>query len=84
MAPIFPASRLVYMDLLSIARFEDYDIEYLNPLNMYEFLGNGFSTREFDGRDLSNYLGLLGDDDHQIDLEGDLHEDLAKLNLIQQ
>jgi hypothetical protein len=71
------------MDLLSTARFEDYEIEYMNPLNRYEFLGNGFSTREFDGRDLSYYLGLLGDDDHQIDLEGDIHEDLEKLNLIQ-
>ncbi|EXJ55336.1 hypothetical protein A1O7_08263 [Cladophialophora yegresii CBS 114405] len=81
--PMFPASRLVYMDLLATPRFEDYNIEYLNPLNMFEFLGNGFARREFDGRDLSYYLGLLHGEDHQIDLEGDIHEDLAKLNLIQ-
>ena len=80
---MFPASRLVYMDLLSKPRFEDYQIEYLNTLNMFEFLGNGFATREFDGRDLSYYLGLLDEDDHQIDLEGNIHDDLAKLSLIQ-
>jgi hypothetical protein len=80
---MFPASRLVYMDLMANPRFEDYQIEYMNPLNMFEFLGNGFATREFDGRDLSYYLGLLGGDDHQIDLEGDIQDDLAKLNLIQ-
>ncbi|EXJ74840.1 uncharacterized protein A1O5_01536 [Cladophialophora psammophila CBS 110553] len=81
--PMFPASRLVYMDLLAAPRFEDYQIEYMNSLNMFEFLGNGFATREFDGRDLSYYLGLLDGDDHQIDLEGALHDDLAELNLIQ-
>ena len=71
------------MDLMANPRFEDYQIEYLNPLNMFEFLGNGFATREFDGRDLSNYLGLLDGEDLQIDLEGDIHEDLAALHLIQ-
>ncbi|KIX97341.1 uncharacterized protein Z520_06793 [Fonsecaea multimorphosa CBS 102226] len=80
--PMFPASRLVYMDLMANPRFEDYQIEYMNSLNMFEFLGNGFAAREFDGRDLSYYLGLLGDD-RQIDLEGDIHEDLEKLHLIQ-
>lgn len=81
---MFPASRLVFMDLLATARFEDYHIEYLNSLNMFEFLGNGFATREFDGRDLSYYIGLLDGDDHQIDLEGDIHDDLTKLSLMQQ
>ncbi|KIW99944.1 uncharacterized protein Z518_10872 [Rhinocladiella mackenziei CBS 650.93] len=77
--PMFPGSRLVYMDLLATPRFEDYEIEYCNPLNMFEFLGNGFATREFDGRDLSYYLGLLDEGDHQIDLEADLHDELADL-----
>jgi hypothetical protein len=67
------------MDLLAAPRFEDYEIEYHNPLNMFEFLGNGFATREFDGRDLSYYLGLLDEGDHQIDLEADLHDELADL-----
>ncbi len=77
--PMFPGSRLVYMDLLATPRFEDYQIEYCNPLNMFEFLGNGFAAREFDGRDLSYYLGLLDVGDRQIDLAGDLHDELADL-----
>lgn len=77
--PMFPGSRLVYLDLLATPRFEDYELEYLNPLNIFEFLGNGFSMREFDGRDLSYYLGLLDGDDHQIDLEADLHDELEDL-----
>jgi hypothetical protein len=76
---MFPGSRLTYLDLLSTPRFEDYHIEYLNSLNMFEFLGNGFSMREFDGRDLSYYLGLLDGEDHQINLEDDLHDELADL-----
>jgi hypothetical protein len=39
-------------------RYEDYDIEYHGE-NMFEFLGNGFEVREFDGRDITNYLGCL-------------------------
>ncbi|RVX67654.1 hypothetical protein B0A52_08183 [Exophiala mesophila] len=77
--PMFPGSRLVYMDLLSKPRFEDYQIEYVNSKNMFDFLGNGFATREFDGRDLSYYLGLLDGNDQQINLEDDLHDELADL-----
>ena len=53
---MFPGTRLVYMDLLSQPRYEDYRIEYQSG-NPFGFLGNGFSTREYDGRDLSYYLG---------------------------
>lgn len=77
--PMFPGSRLVYMDLLSKPRFEDYHIDYVNSKNMFDFLGNGFATREFDGRDLSYYLGLLDGVDQQINLESDLHDELADL-----
>jgi len=77
--PMFPGSRLTFLDLLSKPRFEDYIVEYCNPLNMFEFLGNGFDTREFDGRDLSYYLGLLDGKDTQIDLEADLSHDLIDL-----
>lgn len=77
--PMFPGSRLTYLELLSKPRFEDYNIEYCNSLNMFEFLGNGFDTREFDGRDLSYYLGLLDDQDVQIDLEADLSHDMKEL-----
>lgn len=56
---IYPGSRLHFMQLLENPRYEDYTIEYLDPKNMFSFLGNGFATREFDGRDITNYLGLL-------------------------
>ncbi|KAK5065111.1 hypothetical protein LTR84_000947 [Exophiala bonariae] len=57
---VFPGSRLVYMDLLKEPRFEDYEIVYQHG-NPFGFLGNGFSIKEFDGSDLSYYLGT--DDD---------------------
>ncbi|KPI42778.1 putative sterigmatocystin biosynthesis monooxygenase stcW [Cyphellophora attinorum] len=53
---IFPGSRLVYMDLLAEPRYEDYRISYVGG-NQFGFLGNGFSTKEFDGSDLAYYLG---------------------------
>lgn len=53
---VFPGSRLVYMDLLKEPRFEDYAITYQHE-NPFAFLGNGFSMKEFDGSDLSYYLG---------------------------
>jgi cation diffusion facilitator CzcD-associated flavoprotein CzcO len=77
--PMFPASRLVYMDLLRDPRFEDYNITYEGGRDMWRFLGTGFATREFDGRDLSYYLGLLDGKDLQEDLEGELHGKMAEL-----
>jgi len=56
---IYPGSRLHFMQLLEDPRYEDYEIEYVDRMNMFSFLGNGFATREFDGRDITNYLGLL-------------------------
>lgn len=78
--PIFPGSRLTYLELLENPRFEDYHMTYHNSKNMFEFLGNGFDVREFDGRDLSHYLGILnGVGDKQLDLEAELSHDMAKL-----
>lgn len=54
---MFPGSRLVFFDLLSAPRYEDYKIEYLGDGNPFNFLGNGFSISEYDGSDLSYYLG---------------------------
>lgn len=65
----WPGSRLSYIDIMETPRFEDYDIEYMNPLNPLEFLGNGFSLREIDGRDLSYYLGLVDGEDKMLDAE---------------
>lgn len=46
-------------------RYEDYDIVYRNE-NMFAFLGNGFETREFDGRDITNYLGCLDEEGRDV------------------
>jgi hypothetical protein len=69
---MWPGSRIMYIEIMENARFEDYDIKYMNPLNPLEFLGNGFSSRETDGRDLSFYLGLIDGIDKQLDLEAEL------------
>lgn len=57
-AAIYPGSRLHFFELLKAPRYEDYDIKYWNQ-NLFSFLGNGFEMRELDGRDITNYLGLL-------------------------
>jgi hypothetical protein len=46
-------------------RYEDFDIEYRDQ-NMFAFLGNGFEVREFDGRDITNYLGCLDDEGRDV------------------
>lgn len=53
---MWPGSRLLYFDLLAQPRYEDYNVKYQSG-NPFGFLGNGFTTRESDGRDLSYYLG---------------------------
>ncbi|KAM3416544.1 putative sterigmatocystin biosynthesis monooxygenase stcW [Cercospora zeina] len=57
-AAIYPGSRLSFLHLLERPRYEDFQIECWDE-NMFAFLGNGFDTREFDGRDITHYLGLL-------------------------
>jgi hypothetical protein len=69
---MFPGSRILYFDMLAAPRLEDYEIKYCNGLNRFEFLGNGFSLREFDGRDITYYWGLLDGKDEQRDLEAEL------------
>lgn len=46
----------MYFDLLSSPRYEDYKIQYQSG-NPFGFLGNGFHRMEYDGSDLSYYLG---------------------------
>ena len=53
---IWPGSRLLFFDALSKPRYEDYDISYEGD-NPFGFFGNGFTVREYDGSDLSYYLG---------------------------
>ncbi|KAH8807486.1 putative MoxY [Xylogone sp. PMI_703] len=60
----WPGSRVHYMMMLQTPRFEDFDIEYISK-SRFSFLGNGFDVREFDGRDLTWYYGLLDGADKQ-------------------
>jgi hypothetical protein len=73
---IYPGSRLSFFHLLERPRYEDFEIEYWDD-NRFAFLGNGFDTREFDGRDITNYLGLLDGEDVQPDYDSDLINKMA-------
>ena len=75
-AAIWPGSRLHFLHVMERPRFEDFEMEYWDE-NRWAFLGNGFDTRETDGRDVTNYLGLLGGVDRQPDYGEELVEKLA-------
>ncbi|KAL4889495.1 putative MoxY [Aspergillus ambiguus] len=61
---IWPGSRIHYLTVLKAPRYEDYDIFYLTE-NRFNYLGDGFEVREYDGRDLTWYYGLLDGEDKQ-------------------
>ncbi|KAK0845165.1 hypothetical protein LTR03_007663 [Friedmanniomyces endolithicus] len=63
-AAIYPGSRLHFLHLLERPRYEDFEMEYWDS-NRFAFMGNGFDEREFDGRDITHYLGLLEGKDEQ-------------------
>jgi hypothetical protein len=48
----------VRFETLAVPRYEDYDIEYQDR-NMWAWLGNGFSTRDYDGKDTTWFWGLV-------------------------
>ncbi|KAL1646589.1 hypothetical protein SLS58_003175 [Diplodia intermedia] len=75
-AAVYPGSRLHFLELMRAPRYEDFDIEYWSE-NRFAFLGNGFEVRERDGRDITYYLGLLGDEDRQPVYGEELVERLA-------
>lgn len=50
--------------MLQRVRFEDYEIEYRSG-NAFNFLGDGFHVREYDGSDLTWYCGLVDGKDKQ-------------------
>lgn len=52
------------MELIEHPRYEDYRIEY-KAMNRWAFLGNGFSTRDYDGRDVTWFWGLVDGNDKQ-------------------
>lgn len=61
---LWPGSRLHYLTALQSPRFEDYEFDYLSS-NIFNYLGNGFHVREYDGHDLTWYYGLLDGKDEQ-------------------
>ena len=67
-AAIYPGSRLHFFELLKAPRYEDFQIEYMNQ-NRFAFLGNGFEIREFDGRDITNYLGCIDEQGRDVQPE---------------
>ncbi|KAF2678557.1 FAD/NAD(P)-binding domain-containing protein [Lentithecium fluviatile CBS 122367] len=69
-AAIWPGSRLHFLKLMESPRYEDFEIEYWDE-NRFAFLGNGFETREFDGRDITNYLGCVDDEGRDVQPEFD-------------
>ncbi|KAK5109891.1 hypothetical protein LTR62_006498 [Meristemomyces frigidus] len=75
-AAIYPGSRLHFFHLLEKVRYEDFEMEYWDE-NRFAFLGNGFDTREFDGRDITHYLGLLDGEDKQPEYGDELVNKMA-------
>ncbi|KAI9711501.1 MAG: hypothetical protein M1820_002064 [Bogoriella megaspora] len=75
-AAIYPGSRLHFIEIMKRPRYEDFEFEYWDD-NRFAFMGNGFEMREFDGRDITNYLGLLNDEG--IDKQPEYGEDLKDI-----
>ncbi|KAJ9157859.1 FAD/NAD-P-binding domain-containing protein [Pleurostoma richardsiae] len=68
---MYPGSRVHFFELLRSPRYEDYDIKYMSN-NQWEYLGNGFHMREFDGRDTTFWMGLLDGEDRQPQYNGNI------------
>ncbi|KAK0246370.1 FAD/NAD-P-binding domain-containing protein [Armillaria nabsnona] len=62
---MFPGNRVLFIELLTNFRFEDWDYEYDSANNRFGYLGDGFTMREHDGRDTTFYYGLLDGKDKQ-------------------
>ena len=65
-----------FLKMMESPRYEDFEIEYWNA-NMWAFMGNGFEVREFDGRDITDYLGNL--DEEGRDVQPDYDEGLKNI-----
>ncbi|CAK7200449.1 hypothetical protein SEUCBS139899_003144 [Sporothrix eucalyptigena] len=53
---LHPGSRLHWFHLLQEPRYEDWEWTNVNPANRWAYLGNGFSTMEAEGKDLTWYF----------------------------
>lgn len=56
--------------MMESPRYEDFEIVYWGE-NCFAFLGNGFEVREFDGRDVTGYLGSLEEGGRDVQPEYD-------------
>lgn len=54
------------MELISSLRPEDFDITYRST-NRWNWLGNGFTQRDVNGKDITWYMGLVDGLDKQRD-----------------
>ncbi|EEP79143.1 predicted protein [Uncinocarpus reesii 1704] len=86
---IWPGSRLAFFDLIKEPKYEDYEIEYWSK-NRWGYLGNGFSTVEFNGCDISHYLNCelfpkelflqeAESDDSALEISGDISKASGEL-----
>ncbi|KAJ6582825.1 FAD/NAD-P-binding domain-containing protein [Mycena sp. CBHHK59/15] len=64
---LFPGNRVLFIELLTTLRWEDWDYEYGYAGNRFGYLGKGFTQCELDGRDTTFYYGLLDGKDEQPD-----------------
>lgn len=64
---MWPGSRVQFFETMQNPRWEDYHLKHTTS-NRFGYFGNGFAAREFDGGDLSWYLGLLDGVDKQLDV----------------
>ena len=74
---MWPGSRLAFFDLMQRVNWEDYEVEYWSG-NRWGWLGNGFSSVEFDGEtDITYYLD--GEKPDSTDLASELDTLKGKL-----
>ena len=52
---LHPGSRLHWFHMMANPRYEDWEWTYLSP-NRFAYLGNGFTTQEGEGKDLTYYF----------------------------
>ncbi|KAL3460223.1 FAD/NAD(P)-binding domain-containing protein [Aspergillus heterothallicus] len=53
---LHPGSRIHFFHMLEEFRGEDWEYRYMNRRNRFQYLGNGFSTKEDEGEDSTWYL----------------------------
>jgi hypothetical protein len=59
---LHPGSRIHFFHMLNHFRGEDWEYVYETRGNRFAYLGNGFSTIEFDGSDSTWYLESTDND----------------------